>query len=462
MSLEAYAHFIKTIHTRWKPHAGQVAVGRPLFGDERTQIGVECGRNFGKTDLCNYALYRTAILRPKTTNYYIGPYQNQAREIIWASQRLQTFAPEFIKDVSGINNTEMRITLFNDSFIKVDGSDNVDRYRGVKLINGSLMVLDEYKDIRPEFYQATDPNLIDANLLVLGTPPENDTHFQQLMDEFAKNPAKHYFNFPSEINPHIKRAWLESKRAELYEKGEGDVWEREYMARRVKGGKNAVFPMAANIRMRQHADILAELRRDMRKLQWFVIADPGTVTCFAVLFVALNPYTKTIYFMDSIYEKDQNETSSQKIGKRIVDIKASYNGVTWDEVVDEAAAWFRNEAHERFDSLNFRPTSKASADKESGIGLIKDVLLANKAVFSERVGPLVWELQNLIKDANGKVPKMNDHLIDCFRYFLAAAGYQLESEQEPRDREKSEDFRGARMEDDFPQLRSFSGGEFDE
>lgn len=457
MSLEIYNAFIRSVHDRWQPHENQALILNELFGGDPIQIGVECGRNFGKSELSIYSLYRTSVLHPRSTNYYMAPLQNQGREIIWASDRLQSFAPDFIKD---INATEMRITFFNDSFIKVDGSDNVDKYRGVKMINRSLMVLDEYKDFRPEFYRATDPNLLDASMLILGTPPENDTHFQELMDEFAKNPAKRYYNFSSFSNPHISRAWLEAKRLELYSKGEGDVWEREYMAKRVKGGKNAVFPMAATITMEPLDVMWRRIAKDARKMQWYLVADPGTITCFGALVIAFNPYSKDIYFLDSIYEKDQTKTTVDQIGRQMVDKKARFSMIKeWEEVADEAAAWFIAEARERHRSLNFRPTRKSDVAKETGIGLIKDILLRGKAHFSDHVGSLVWELQNAVKDKHGKVPKINDHLIDCFRYFLADSAYVLESEQEPVEREKLEDFRGARIEDDFPELRD--NGEWD-
>jgi hypothetical protein len=34
-------------------------------------------------------------------------------------------------------------------------------------------------------------------------------------------------------------------------------------------------------------------------------------------------------------------------------------------------------------------------------------------------------MENYVKDEKGNLPKRDDHLIDCFRYFLAASNYSM-------------------------------------
>lgn len=453
-----YLEVMKAINARWTPHAGQREIGRALFGAFNEVMAV-CGRNFGKTDFIIYALYRVALLNPGTQNYYFAPEQKQAREILWKSNRLQSFLPEYF--AGDPNETEMRIILEGGSFIKLDGSDNVDQYRGVKPEPGSLIVYDEYKDFRREFHQAMDPNLQHAKLLVMGTPPEFDNHFTEMEDEFKSNPKKAYFNMPSEIAPHNSKEWLERKKAELYAKGEADVWEREYMARRVRGGKNAIFPMIGDLKMTEHRVLYQSIVRDLKKLEWFCIADPGTTTCFAVLFGAINRYTKDIYLLDCVYETQQARTSVGVIGELIgeKENELGQGRVEWDELADEAAAWFINEMYDRFGKA-FRPTEKSANKKETGLSLIKDALLRGKIKVSDRCGKLLWEMQNYVKDEHGRIPKENDHLIDCLRYMLAAANYQLENEAEPIPESAREEFRGARFEDDFPELEGVRADEF--
>ena len=69
--------------------------------------------------------------------------------------------------------------------------------------------------------------------------------------------------------------------------------------------------------------------------------------------------------------------------------------------------------------------------KEAGLSLIKDQMLENLAMISDRCKNLIWEVENYIKDKNGNIPKKADHLIDCWRYGNAAAGLSLDSEDLP-------------------------------
>ena len=48
---------------------------------------------------------------------------------------------------------------------------------------------------------------------------------------------------------------------------------------------------------------MSQINRDLNKLEWYCISDPGTTTVMAFLFVAVNPYSKKFYVLDEIYEK---------------------------------------------------------------------------------------------------------------------------------------------------------------
>ncbi|MCB1712459.1 MAG: terminase family protein, partial [Candidatus Riesia sp.] len=470
--LKQYVQIIKGLHRFWEPHAGQIAIGKALLKEKYQYIFAKCGRNFGKTDLVAYLLWRYAMMNPGSENYYFSPLQKQTREIVWASKRIQSFGPRewLLEGKEAYNNTEMRIKFLNGSFIKLDGSDNIDSYRGVK--PKGLSVFDEFKDFRSEFYDAYDPNLAahKAPLIIIGTPPEiEDHHFYRTEDEFKRNEKKKYFEFTSYDNPHMDPSYFDDKREEYYARGEGDVFEREYMVKRVFGGKNSIFPMLDKSMVQPYEKIKRERARDWHKLVFSTGADPGTATCFAVLIIAIDPCSKMVYCLDEIYEKDQAKTSARQIGKRYQDKKLDINPrVDWVQTYDEAAAWFNVEYAEAFDD-GFTPTSKAQNKKEDGLSLIKDIMLANKLVISDRCTNLFNEMLNYIRDDKGKIPKVNDHLIDCLRYALAAVGYSLTEELSDFERIKRDpDIRAVRISDEFPGLDDFGDftddelGEFQE
>jgi len=446
--LERIAKGLEALHKLWLPHPAQIMIGRALLAERKRLVFAQCGRNFGKTELMSYLLWRWAYTFPGSENYYFAPYQKQAKEILWASRRIQSFGP--LSWIRAINNTESRIEFDNGSFIKLDGSDNVEAYRGVK--PKGLIVYDEYKDFRPEFHDAFDPNRAahDAPLFVIGTPPETENHFVTLAAECLRDPAKAFFRFPTSSNPHIPKQWLDVKKDELYAKGEGDKWEREYEALFVRGGASTIFPMFdPSKHVRPHGSILAEIAKDMRKLDWYLWADPAGASCFAVLFVAINPYSRKVYVLDEIYETRQAEMTVVKIGNRILAKRRELQPKKeWRQGYDEAETWFANEMLDHFGE-GFEPTSKAKSDKVSGLSLIKDILLDGSLVLSDRCEKLRWEMLNYRRDDKGKILKQNDHAIDDLRYVLDADKYNLvrTTEHTP---EASEDFRGSRITDDFP------------
>ena len=441
-----YAKILNELNSRWVPHDSQAEIGKAIFSDGCTGVFGECGRNFGKTDLIVYCHARYAMLHPNTENYYFSPLMKQSREIVWESNRYFDLIPE--SWIESTNGQEMRINLKSGSFIKLDGSDNTEAYRGVK--PHGLVVFDEFKDFKPEFWEAFDPNLLYACLIIIGTPPpiENEEHlFFRVADSFKNNPKKRYFNFPSECNPFVPREWLQEKKDELYSKGEGYVWEREYMAKRVRGGVNKIFPMLTDKIVKPHDEVMMMFQRDRKKMMWFGWADPAASSCFAVLFIAINPFTKMIYALDEIYETNQSRMSVRTVGAEIAKKRHLIWDREWRMGYDEAATWFANEM---FDSFNeyYEPTRKASNKKDNGLSLIKDILIGNKLVISDNCVKFFWEMDNYVMDKSGDIPKKHDHQIDNFRYILAAAGYEFSQITEINE-EDNENFRGATLRNDF-------------
>lgn len=445
------------MHKSWKPHPVQVQIGKALFYQNYRSIFINAGRKFGKSETLCYILWRWAITHPGAQCYYIAPFLNQAKEIVWADPRLITFGPRdwILEGSHGINHTDMRLRFKNGSFIKVDGSDNFERHRGTR---PHILCYDEFKDHRKEFREVMRPNLAVYNApeIFVGTPPEDTgneegNEFLVTMKEHQNDPTKLYIHAPTSSNPYISQKWLDEEKARLFARSESDVWFREYEATYVKGGNKKIFPMLNQSHLVPHIELMKSLERDMKKLQPILVADPGVATVFAVLFCLYNPYTKTLYCLDEVYATEQKDTATRAIGSLIDRKKLEIQPRTeWRQVYDEAATWFANEMLDHFEEY-FEPTTKSRIDKESGLSLIKDMLLEKKLVISSRCQKLYWELDSYRKEDNGKIKKERDHLIDCLRYALSALNYSLIQTEEEKF-EKSEDFRGARIEDDFPEL----------
>lgn len=133
-------------------------------------------RRGGKTVACvNELLTRATYTQKKNARYsYIAPFYRQAKDVAW--QYLKEFGAPVIKKV---RESELRVELFNDSWITLYGADNPDALRG---IYNDGAVLDEFGDCRPSLWgQVVLPTLADRKgwAAFIGTP-KGKNHFWEI------------------------------------------------------------------------------------------------------------------------------------------------------------------------------------------------------------------------------------------------------------------------------------------
>ncbi len=169
-------------------------------------------------------------------------------------------------------------------------------------------------------------------------------------------------------------------------------------------------------------------------LNWprYVIADPGIKDKFALLWGAIDPVHRIVYFFDEFYEdevlisdvvksikvqEEKTNTTSQNIFIRLIDPKAGTRSHSRNDYTTVQGIF------EEY-NLNFE-LAKKSGDKKADIIAAQSMIAkGNFRVFSSLVN-FKWELAQyawqISKDETQfeeKVPIKNDHLIDCFRYFI--------------------------------------------
>lgn len=422
----------------WTPHAGQKEVGIAHFLKGLKKIFVRCGRKFGKTELACYILYRIALTTPNSHCYYIAPTYKQARELVWENGRLPNFLKHLTdKYVAKVSETDNRITFKNGSFIKIDGSENYEAYRG---INPHAIVYDEFKDFHPKFHEGMEPNLAthEAPIFIFGTPPDTEDHmFCRVEAGFGVDDEGAAFKMPTNTNPFIKQKWLDNMEKVLVSRGEWHVWMREYMAEIVPSGALHIFPMfkapkteANGGRIISHTDhvrpyeeLIEQVKRYPKDYTYHAIYDPASTSCFAVLLAAVHKQTKRVLCLKEIYETDKGKTSAKQIWPRAWSMKDEIltRRDWWRDVYDYAAAWFANEVSAEYGE-GMTPCVKDLKDKQVRLSSIKDFIREGLFLVSDKCPKLVWELRNYATDENGKIPKKNDHLIDCTRYLFNDAG----------------------------------------
>jgi len=461
---------------------GQVPIAKALLREWKRYVFLQCGRKFGKTDFAIYCMYMFAILFPNSQIYYIADTMKHAGELVWHSSRLQKFfsSPKrqqgerdadyakrraiglhlHEKYILKANNSEMRLHFKNGSFIKVDGAEN---YANADGIEPDFMVYDEFKSHDPRFNEAMEPNLRvkRAPLLIVGTPPEDlGTYYEKIANSFKRLSYGSHYQRPSFLNSHIyplgeKDPEFQEECEKYLSRGDEDVMSRELYANIVVSGRKALFPVLElpeydydtqeyigfSKHVKSYDSLMERIRRTPKDWEFYDTYDPGSAVCFAGIFGVLNKYTKEVIILDQIYETDTRETSVGIIYPQAAAImKEIYEYEDyWYGTYDNAATWFMNEVNDRYGRA-LMPCEKDLKNKENKLGLIKDMLIDSKLIFSDRcmrgfsdnLG-IIWEMINYRKDENGKIPKVNDHAIDALRYKLNAMGYDptwLEKQKE--------------------------------
>lgn len=440
---------MKDLHKYWQPHSGQIEALEEFYDPDTSvdTLFVQCGRKFGKTDLAIYVLWRHALLNPGSMCYYVAPQLTHGRELVWNNRRIVKFGCErdssgritpggedtLTKYVNKVQDVQSTIKLKNGSSIKVIGSENWGSANG---LTPDFVVYDEFKVFKKQWHTEFNPNRVarKAPLVIIGTPPKpgdvNKEEYIDISEQCKKREDSLHIIRNSYSNPHVPKEAIDAEIEKLKERGEFDVVEREYYGKLVYGGADSIFPMLNEQRHTYtHSALMLEIGRDLKKMDWFCVTDPGTTTCFAMLIGCIHPYTKQVYLLDEIYETDQLNTSTRKMVPRMQAKALSLNPRAdfeddWYKVYDEAAAWFANETMDQF-GIYFTPTAKHMNKKEHGISLIKDLLIHDLVKISDRCQNLVKEMLEYVKDDKGNIPKRNDHLIDCFRYLLANNNYNM-------------------------------------
>lgn len=148
-------------------------------------------RRNGKDILCWNLLIAKAMQR-RALYYYMGPYYNQIRQIIWegvdgTGRLFLDYIPSEL--VTSKTKIDMRIKLVNGSQIKLLGSDNIDSIVGT---NPYGIVFTEFSLHRPAAWSYLRPILAENGgwALFNGTPRGHNHQYK--LDMFArKNPQWH-------------------------------------------------------------------------------------------------------------------------------------------------------------------------------------------------------------------------------------------------------------------------------
>lgn len=331
--------------------------------------------------------------------------------------------------------------------------DNYEMLRGIEV--GSFW-LDEVRDLKQQAFDMMMGRLRDKNATKLeGRVTSSPSGYNWIYDYFhpegeKNNPEFKLINAASMSNIYLPEGYLDSIKAQYSD----EFYEQEILGRFVRGGKGTVFPWIITA-LKIKREYLIPI--DSNKWTMIVGLDPGSTSCFGVIFFLYNQYTKKIIVVDEIYEKNPSNTTAYKMNNAINEVLSKYSFKSVEFIYDEAAVWFKNELQEVDSSKWLMPSAKSRFGVDGYINLVKVIMNQGLLTIASECVNFWKELEMYQKDDNGRIPKENDHLINAFQYACGSLGLDFSESQEPR--EKPEEKRFYTFQEEFNKEESYE--EFD-
>lgn len=182
-----------------------------------------CGRRFGKTYASIAAMAKVARF-PNCRVLYVAPSYRMAKQIVWDDLKNMLSQRKWVKR---INESELTITLINQSQIMLRSADNPDSIRGIGV---DFVVIDEAADI-PDLENTWNavirPTLSDreGGALIIGSPKGRDFFYD--MYEHAKvNDNWQCWQYTTADGGNVSEAELAQAKKDLDER----TYQQEYLA----------------------------------------------------------------------------------------------------------------------------------------------------------------------------------------------------------------------------------------
>lgn len=412
-----------------------------VWHDEHRFIVVNCGRRAGKSTVMAYKMVDFAakarmvgktIIPVKV--WYVAPTYRQAKNILW--EMLVAIIPK--EAIKRKNETELKITLINDSTIECKGAEEPDNLRGVGI---DLIVFDECAFIKgwDQVWTILRPVLIEskAKCYFISTPNGLQNHFKHLAyNEIVEGKETRpmflstdhsYHHYTSYDNTFLDPKELDSLKFEMTE----DAFAQEIMGefRKLSGLIYKDFNRAIHMVDVPYMDSNWTYTRTI---------DFGFAHKTALIYFAINPDFTEIYAYDGLYISGFTESQIAEVIK----VKDSGKHIT-NPRADSAQPMM-------IESLNalgvfFIPVEKGKDSVKNGITSVAELLRIRRdtgrptLMFSKHLTWIADEFEKYrwIENKNDRslvkeIPyKVQDDAMDAIRYMAMSLQSQDDDEGVP-------------------------------
>lgn len=388
-----------------------------VWEDNHRYKVINTGRRGGKTMLVTLKMADFGSRKPNRDIWYIAPTYRQAKQIVW--EMLKQMLPKGM--VVKWNETELVVTLKNNTRISLKGADNPDSLRGVAI---DLCMFDEVAFFPKwsEVWKILRPTLADSKASVwFISTPNGFNHFKQLADNMSDK-GKHifnpedvrYFHFTTYDNPHISADEIERMKEEMDE----DSFSQEILAefRKMVGLVYKEFARETH---------MVEVPLGSFGSNWTYTRalDFGYNHKAALIYFAISPDQKTIYAYDGIYQSGLTELDIANVC-----IVKDAGRVITNPVADSAQPMSIAELKNH--GVTFNPVAKGRDSVKHGISKVAELLKIRKdtgrptLMFNKSLNWIADEferyrwMERRTDGAVTEVPyKKEDDAMDAIRYF---------------------------------------------
>lgn len=350
-------------------------------------------------------------------------------------------------DTQGIEYTFNKvdgILRFCGGTVLCKSMDNFEMHRGIEI--GSFW-LDESRDLKQAAFDMMMGRLRDRRAKRLrGRITSSPSGRNWIYDYFHKsgeknNPDFELIHATSFDNTYLPDGYIDSIKS-MYS---DEFYQQEILGEFISGGRGMIFPWAAAHNYPPFVEPI-----DINKWMLLIGLDPASTSTFGVIFFLHNTYTKQTIAFDEIYEQEMSKMTARSIWDEIQVKAKPYLDRVKDVmyVLDEAAAWYRAEVYEYDHKAEIFGSEKHKYGVDGYIIYLRQFMKVGLLTITDKCPRFRKELEGYIRDDKGKIPKVNDHLINAAQYALTALGYDLSELSEPGPKQE-EPKRYFKIEDDF-------------
>ncbi len=191
-----------------------------------------CGRRFGKSFLAINEVAKFST-QPNQLICIVAPTYRQVKQVFWNELKERMYNINWIKSV---NESDLCITLVNNTKIYLRSSDNYDSLRGMKY---NFIVLDECADINSEaWFSVLRPTLSDTqgHALFIGSP-KGRNWFYDLWVNAKQSEEWESFQFTTLDGGRVPKEELEQAKLDL----DARTFEQEYLAQFVTWSQTVYY-----------------------------------------------------------------------------------------------------------------------------------------------------------------------------------------------------------------------------